>query len=67
MPRGAGDFLVRLGIHTARHQLSSTLPPRPLQVLECAHKFKSQEKAAVLSSTKGDEQYKVRDGAQGTV
>ncbi|EFN54634.1 hypothetical protein CHLNCDRAFT_52944 [Chlorella variabilis] len=32
-------------------------------VLECAHKFKSQEKAAVLSSTKGDEQYKRGDAA----
>jgi hypothetical protein len=27
-------------------------------VLECAHKFKSQQKAAVLEATRGDEQYK---------
>lgn len=38
---------------------------RPLhghQVLESANKFKSQKKAAVLSSVKGDEQYKAGRG-----
>lgn len=40
-------------------------PPTPeslcrAQVLECANKFKSQKKAAVLSDVKGDEQYKAR-------
>ena len=28
--------------------------------MECAHLFKSQQKAQVLSAVKGDEKYKVR-------
>lgn len=36
-----------------------------VQVLECAHKFKSQEKAAVLSAIKGDDKYKAWLCAEG--
>lgn len=41
------------------------LPPLPApcpphQVMECAHLFKSQQKAQVLAAVKGDEKYKVR-------
>ena len=39
---------------------SAPRAPLPPQVLECAHKFKSQQKAQVLSGVKGDEQYKAR-------
>lgn len=35
-------------------------------MLECANKFKSQKKAAVLSGVKGDEQYKVRRSGAGS-
>ena len=33
-------------------------PSAPAQVMECAHLFKSQQKAQVLAAVKGDEKYK---------
>lgn len=41
------------------------LPPLPCQVLECANKFKSQQKAAVLEADRSDAHYKVGGGRSG--
>lgn len=50
-------FLPSCAQHDMAPPSLSVSPPH--QVMECAHLFKSQQKAQVLAAVKGDEKYKV--------